>query len=79
MLIIPNKDATAPGDLAMYMRKIWQTAGLVFECVPFFFSFEDSKQFHMVPTNISLRPDAGSITLRRCPGMSWQLLSRHLI
>ena len=43
MLMSPNKDETAvhgchcQGDLAVRMRKVLQTAGLVFECVTCFF------------------------------------------
>ena len=43
MLMSPNKDETAvhgchcQGDMAVRMRKVLQTAGLVFECVTCFF------------------------------------------
>ena len=43
MLMSPNKDETAvhgchcQGDMAVRMRKVLQTAGLVFECVTSFF------------------------------------------
>ena len=44
MLMSPKKDETAvhgchcQGDMAVRMRKVLQTAGLVFECVTCFFS-----------------------------------------
>ena len=43
MLMSPNKDETAvhgchcQGDMAVRIRKVLQTAGLVFECVTCFF------------------------------------------
>ena len=43
MLMSPNKDETAvhgchcQGDMAVRMRKVLQTAGLVFECVTCYF------------------------------------------
>ena len=43
MLMSPNKDETTvygchcPGDMAVRMRKVLQTVGLVFECVPCYF------------------------------------------
>ena len=43
MIVSPNKDETAvygcqcQGDMAVRMRKVLQTAGLVFECVTCFF------------------------------------------
>ena len=33
MLMSPNKDETAVHGMAVRMRKVLQTAGLVFECV----------------------------------------------
>ena len=52
MLMSPNKDETAvhgchcQGDMAVRMRKVLQTAGLVFECVTCFFRVS----LKMVPT-----------------------------
>ena len=53
MLMSPNKDETAvhgchcQGDMTVRIRKVLQTAGLVFECVTCFFSVSSKlPEFH---------------------------------
>ena len=54
MLMSPNKDETVhgchcQGDMAVRMRKVLQTAGLVFECVTCLFVFHifhKSRPYH---------------------------------
>ena len=54
MLMSPNKDETAvhgchcQGDMAVRMRKVLQTAGLVFECVTCFFRVSEFIQAQRV-------------------------------
>ena len=82
MLMSPNKDETAvhgchcQGDMAVRMRKVLQTAGLVFECVTCFFRvslFSQALRYISPRPHESVTPPSPSIkdlspsVLRPCP------------